>query len=147
MDSPHVIHCFGFCCFALHPRTALDFTFHIHGFCVVTSLDFYQLGSCLAVVIATCSLFVVIHHHHLEFSSLYINVLEIARHAEITQIDLFSSLPGIILRAMRFLSSVFTGKAPANECFCCVIEQPVQFTVRGDLKNMECNPMPYYSHV
>ena len=65
VDSPHVIHCFGFCCFALHPRTALDFIFHIHGFCVVTSLDFYQLGSCLAVVIATCSLFVVIHHHHL----------------------------------------------------------------------------------
>ena len=57
-------------------------------------------------------------------------------------IDLFFILAWNHFVAMSFLSIVFTVSAQRVNIFAESYEQPVQFMVRGDLKNMEYNLPP-----
>ena len=130
MDSPHFTLCFGFCCSALHPHKALDFSYpwilpsHFFGF-LFQHLDLF--GCSYRLMILVCCHF----HHHLKKSPGMPRL----------SIDLFSSLPGILLSFGHFVHR----KRATSEHLAESHEQPVQCMIRGDLKNMEynCPPIPH----
>ena len=73
-------------------------------------------------------------HYHLNSEVVPLKYLKLPGMPRLS-INLFSSLPGILLSFGHFVHR----KRATSEHLAESHEQPVQFMIRGDLKNMEYN--------